>query len=132
MAGCTFRAACGAVSDLLHGGLVSARLSSPSTRPLRYASMRCFAGLLRFDAKNCQHRRAAFHIIPSFDLDGRRALQKNVHARTELHQSNTLAATHRITDLLREHDTTRQKTSDLLEHKRVAFAFHNNRVLLVQ
>src|SRR5208282_2268658 len=78
-----------------------------------------------------KYRRSSLDAIARLHLDGSIAIEQNIHAGTELDESNPLAAGYVVSHLKIENDAARDQAGDLLEYYGTTFAFHGDDVLLV-
>src|ERR1700681_705157 len=76
-------------------------------------------------------RGSSLDAIAELHLDRGITIEQNIHARTELDKSNSLAAGYVVSHFKIENDTARDQAGDLLEYHGPAVAFNGDDVLLV-
>src|SRR5687768_6352717 len=89
----------------------------------------CSTRVLR--GKPCQDTGASSHTVPYLHPDLCRAVQDDIHPRTELDQTHALTPLHGVPDCFGENDPAGEQAGDLLELKTMSFPFDGHNVLLV-
>src|SRR5258708_7030897 len=89
------------------------------------------ASVLSFAGPPGDHGYSALDDLSGLYPDLPRAVEENVHARTELHQANPLATRDRVSFMLPANDASRQHAGDLLEHPVACGRFHGDGIAFI-